>query len=237
MKFSICIPTYEMGGYGHVFLDQLFHELRYQTVQDFEVVVTDQSMDSKILEVCGTHCGLLDIKYFRYYYQKGKAAANINTAMRYAQGEIIKILYQDDFFVDAKALEKIQAEFDNGAKWVVNGFTHSEDKKNFFNTRIPFYTDNVLLGENTIGNPSNLSILNCENKEKVFMDEEILYVVDCEYYYRLKQKLGMPTVIKDILVCARHHPASAVDKPEFYNLKNPEVQYCLKKHGLITNQA
>jgi len=231
MKFSICIPTYEMGGYGHVFLDQLLTELKFQSVQDFEVVVTDQSPDTKVLETCDKHSSLLDIKYFRYYYQKGKAAANINTAMSYAKGEIIKILYQDDFFVDAKALEKIQNAFDNGVTWVANGFTHSENKKDFFNTRVPFYTDQVLIGENTIGNPSNISILNCENKEKVFMDESILYVVDCEYYYRVKQKLGMPTIINDILVCARHHPASAVDNPSFYSLKNPEVEYCLKKHG------
>lgn len=233
MKFSICIPTYEMGGYGYVFLDQLLTELKFQSVQDFEVVITDQSPDTKVLEVCDKHSSLLDLKYFKYYYQKGKAAANINTAMKYAQGEIIKILYQDDFFVDVKALEKIQNEFDNGAKWVVNGFTHSQDKKTFFNTRIPFYTDNVLLGENSVGNPSNVSILNCENKDKVFMDESILYVVDCEYYYRVKQKLDMPIIINDILVCARHHPVSAVDNPEFYSLKDPEVKYCLQKHGYI----
>lgn len=227
-KFSICIPTYEMGGYGYIFLNELLTELKYQTIQDFEVIITDQSPDNKVMEVCDYHSDKLYIKYIKNYYNKGKAASNINEAMKYASGEIIKILYQDDFFVVVDALEKIKKEFENGAKWVINGFTHSHDKKTFFNTRVPFYHDNVLLGENTIGNPSNFSIL---SSERLYMDEEILYVVDCEFYYRTKQKLGLPNVISDILVCARHHPSSAVDNPSFYSRKDPEVEYCLKKHG------
>jgi glycosyltransferase involved in cell wall biosynthesis len=228
-KFSICIATYEMGGYGFTFLDQLLTELKMQTLQDFEIVISDQSNDTKVLEVCQKHSELLDIKYFKYFYNRGKAACNINRAMEYASGEVIKILYQDDFFVTADALQKIYDEFQKGAKWVVNGFTHSKDKKEFFNTRIPFYGDHVLIGENTIGNPSNFSIL---ASERLYMDESILYVVDCEFYYRTKQKLGLPVVVQDILVCARHHPVSAVDDPSFYSLKDSEVAYCLKKHNL-----
>lgn len=218
-----------MGGYGHDFLNELLTELKFQSIQNFEVIISDQSPDTKVMEVCDSHSDKLDIKYFRNYYNKGKAAANINAAMSYASGEIIKILYQDDFFVVADALEKIQNQFDKGAKWTINGFTHSHNKKHFFNTRIPFYTDNVLIGENTIGNPSNFSIL---SSERLYMDEDILYVVDCEFYYRTKQKLGMPNVISDILVCARHHPVSAVDNPRFYSKKDPEVEYCLKKHNI-----
>lgn len=228
-KFSICTATYEMGGYGHIFLNELLTELKQQTVQDFEVVISDQSSDTNVMQVCDYHSDKLDIKYFRNYYDKGKAAANINMAMKYSSGEIIKILYQDDFFVVADALEKIQKEFENGAKWVVNGWTHTRDKKSFFNTIVPFYRDNVLLGANTLGNPSNFSIL---ASERLYMDEEILYVVDCEFYYRTKQKLGLPKIIEQTLVCARHHPVSAVDQPSFYSRLEPEVEYCLKKHQL-----
>ena len=58
----------------------------------------------------------------------------------------------------------------------------------------------------------------------------MLYIVDCEFYYRLKEKLGLPTIIPEILTCIRRHPVSAVERPEFYLLKEPEVIYCLKKH-------
>lgn len=228
-KISICIPTYEMGGYGYIFLDELLTELKMQSFQDFDIIISDQSIDNNILDVCQKHAEKLDITYIKYYYNKGKAACNINNAMKYATGKIIKILYQDDFFVDIDALQKIYLEFENGAKWVIHGFTHSSDKRTYFNTKIPYYSDQVLIGENSVGNPSNFSIL---SEEKFYMDESLMYVVDCEFYYRVKQKLGLPIVISDILVCARHHPVSAVDNPSFYNLKDPEVKYCLSKHNI-----
>lgn len=231
-KFSICVPTYEMGGYGYIFLNELFTELKYQTVQDFEIIVSDQSSDVNTLKVCDQHSNELDIKYFRNYYDKGKTAPNVNMAMKYASGEIIKILFQDDFFITYNALEKIQKEFENGAKWTINGWTHTKDGKNFFDAKIPFYSDDVLLGVNSIGNPSNFAIL---ASEKLYMDEEMLFVVDCEFYYQTKQKLGMPSVINEILVCSRYHPVSCVSQPSHYSRLNLEVEYCLKKHQLTRN--
>lgn len=227
--FSICIPTYEMGGYGHVFFQELLAELQQQTFQDFELVISDQSNDDSILRVCEKYSGVLDISYFKNFYNRGKAACNINKAMQYASGKVIKILYQDDFFVVPNALEKIYEEFEKGCSWLVNGFTHTTDKKTFYNTKIPYYHDMVLLGENSLGNPSNISII---NKDKIYMDESILYVVDCEYYFRLKQKIGLPKIVEDILVCSRIHPVSAVNNPKFFNLKDTEVEYCLKKNNV-----
>lgn len=225
--FSICIPTYEMGGYGYKFLKELLVDLQKQTVQDFEIVISDQSPDYKTLEICSLFSSNLKIKYIKNFYNRGKAACNINLAMEHASGKIIKILYEDDFLLRKDTLEQIKNEFDKGAKWVVNGFTHTEDKVNFYNTRIPFYRDKILLGENSLGNPSNISLL---NSEKIYMDESILYVVDCEFYYRLKEKLGPPIILPEILTCARRHPVTAVENPSFYSLKEPEVAYCLSKH-------
>jgi glycosyltransferase involved in cell wall biosynthesis len=222
-----------MGGYGHKCLDELLTELKYQTLQDFEVVISDQSTDTKTLEVVQKHSDKLKIRYITDFYNRGKAACNINQAMKYAEGDIIKILYEDDFFVTQHALQIIDDAFVAGAKWTINGFTHTQDKKEFFNTKPSYYQDSVLLGRNSIGNPSNISVL---NSEKIYMDENILYVVDCEYYYRLKQNLGLPVQLQNVLVCARHHPASVAHLPEFTNLLGPEVQYCLTKHNVDSTQ-
>ena len=221
-----------MGGYGFTYLGQLLEELGQQSFQDVDIVISDQSNDNNVLSVCEKYSKILDIKYFKNEHGRGKAACNINKAMEHATGHIIKILYQDDYFVCKSALQIINDTFDQGASWVINAFTHSDnEKKSFFNTRLSQYSDNVLLGENTVGIPSNYSIL---NSEKIYMDENIMYVVDCEFYYRTKQKLGLPWVIREVLVCARHHPVSAVDKPEFYNLKDSEIQYCINKHNINT---
>lgn len=228
--FSICIPTYEMGGYGHAFLHELLTELKLQSFQDFDVVVSDQSNDDSVLRVCEQHSSLLDISYYKNFYNRGKAACNINKAMQIATGKVIKILYQDDFFVVPDALEKIYNEFENGCNWLVNGFVHTTDKKTFYNKRIPYYNDMIILGENSLGNPSNISVVN--TTDKVYMDESILYVVDCEYYFRLKQIYGSPKIIEETLVCSRIHPVSAVNDPELIKLKDQEVVYCLNKYNI-----
>lgn len=218
-----------MGGYGHLFLHELLIELKQQTFQDFEIVISDQSNDDSILRVCEQHSSALDISYFKNFYNRGKAASNINKAMQYASGKVIKILYQDDFFVVPNALEKIHNEFEKGCSWLVNGFTHTTDKQSFYNTKVPYYNDMIIIGENSLGNPSNISVI---NEDILYMDESILYVVDCEYYFRLKQKLGLPKIIEDILVCSRIHPVSAVNNPEFIKLKDTEVEYSLKKNNV-----
>lgn len=231
-RFSICTPAYDMDGYGHIYMDELLQELKQQTFQDFEVVISDQSTDTKTLDVVLKHSNDLRIRYFTDIYNRGKAACNINQCMKYAEGDIIKILYQDDFFVTTDALAYINEGFNQGAKWIINGYTHSnEDKTKFYEPIIPVYDDRVIIGQNSVGNPSNVSVINDKN-DQIFMDESILYVVDCEYYFRLKQRYGEPGVIGHTLVSARYHPASVVDRPEMKALLQPEVEYCLKKHNL-----
>ena len=47
-EISICIPTYEFKGDGVKYLSELFDTLRVQTFQDFNIVVSDHSVDDEI---------------------------------------------------------------------------------------------------------------------------------------------------------------------------------------------
>lgn len=228
-RFSICIPTYEMHGYGHIVVNELMHELKMQSFQDFDIVISDQSNDSKILDVVHEHSKDLDIKFMTDLANRGKATANINKAMRYAEGEIIKIMFQDDFFVNFDALKIISAEFDKGAKWTTNSFTHTTDKKNFFNTKPSYYQDSVITGRNSIGNPSNISV---HRDCRVYMDTELYYIFDCDYYWQLKHQNGMPNVINDVLVCSRLHPTSMSQDKDVVGLLAKETEYCCKKYNI-----
>ena len=46
-EISICIPTYEYGGDGVKYLSELFDTLRVQTLQDFNIVVSETEVISK----------------------------------------------------------------------------------------------------------------------------------------------------------------------------------------------
>ena len=45
-KISVCIPTYEMRGFGAAFLKQCLDILKKQTFKDFDVVISDYSNNS-----------------------------------------------------------------------------------------------------------------------------------------------------------------------------------------------
>jgi hypothetical protein len=218
-----------MSGYGYIVLNELMHELKMQSFQDFDIVISDQSNDSKILDVVHEHSKDLDIKFMTDLANRGKTTANINKAMRYAEGEIIKIMFQDDFFVNFDALKIINNEFDKGAKWTINAFTHTFDKRQFFNTKCPYYQDSIITGRNSVGNPSNISV---HRDARVYTDPELYYMFDCEYYWQLKQKNGMPVVISDVLVCSRLHPTSQSQNKDVVSLLEKEIQYCCKKYNL-----
>ena len=49
---SVCIPTYEMGGYGNIFLKHSLDILAKQTFKDFDVVISGHSKADLIKNVC-----------------------------------------------------------------------------------------------------------------------------------------------------------------------------------------
>ena len=51
-EFSIAIPAHDRGENGPKWMSELLDSLERQTFQDFEVVVSDQSKNDNIMNVC-----------------------------------------------------------------------------------------------------------------------------------------------------------------------------------------
>jgi dTDP-4-dehydrorhamnose reductase len=227
--FSICIPTYGYDGKGIEFLDYNFQLLSKQTFKDFEVVVSDHSIDDTIKTICNKWNTILKIKYFRNEHGRGMISPNINVAMKHSIGKWIKILFQDDFLYDENSLQK-QYEIikDNPQiKWLVTTFYHSNDGINFYRLYQPKFNDVIWNGTNTLGNPSNLTLI---NKDIIFFDEELNWLLDCEYYYRLYLKYGKPTIISDITVVNRTHGGGLTDTT-LQEVKDKELKMLIEKYG------
>ena len=121
--------------------------------------------------------------------------------MKYCNGKYIKILHCDDFFVDNDALEKIVTALDEtGKQWLACGFNHTYDGINFFNPRIPSCPDHLLIGNNLLGAPTNITI---RNDCKVDYDENLTMGMDIDWYHQLRMRYGLPFIIDDILVTSR----------------------------------
>ncbi len=233
-KISIAIPTYVNDFLGVKHLKDLFDSIKMQTFTDYEVVVSDNSPNDLVRELCYEN----SVRYEKNLDYVGMSA-NSNYAMDLCEGEYIKILHCDDFLYQEDALKIIVDSFDNSDKnWLVNGFTHTYDSINFFNPRIPKYPDHLLVGNNLLGSPSNVSI---RNKDIEYFDTNVSTSMDHEWYHRLRMKYGMPIIIEDILTVSRQHNNNATSKLNFdivveadgtaWQFIQSELEYIQNKHS------
>jgi len=226
---SIAIPTYESDGRGAEFIEFQFKKFLQQTYKDFEVVISDHSQDDEIEKACLDFKDRLEIKYLRNEKARGKSASNVNNAMRHCKGEIIKIIFQDDFLRDEFSLEKIYKSFGAETKWLITSCEHSADGEIFYRRFTPRYHDKIHLGENTVSSPSVLSIRNDE--DKIFFDDNLIWLMDVEYYKRLYNKWGPPTVLDEVGVVNRMWGSQLSAKmPQ--RTKDDELLYVMGVHGV-----
>lgn len=216
---SICIPTSDMESKEY-FFTRCLESLWNQSYQDFEIVVTDNSNDDVIKNIC---------EYYKsgivYYKNPVKGMAqNTNEAMRRANGELIKLLYMDDYLAHTDALRKIITHF--SGHWLVSGCLH-DDGLEIFNPHVPHYSEDIYLGNNTIGGPSVLTV---KNYHPMMFDETMTWLLDCDYYKRMYDKWGEPTILKDKNVIIGLHPSQATHTMG-QQRKLQEYEYMTKKYA------
>jgi len=226
---SICIPTYEMRGKGDEFLKQSFDILTQQTFKDFDVVVSDHSKNDIIKNLCAAYKNKLDIKYFRNSEHIGNSSANINNAIKKAAGKLIKILFQDDFLYDDNSLEDVANNFDlEKDRWLITACEHSNDGINFYRPFYPKYNNKIHLGNNTISSPSVITI---KNEQPLLFDENLIWLMDCDYYKQCYDKFGNPKILNKINIVNRTGAHQVSNTAATTTIKNREYQYVLKKYG------
>ena len=202
-NISIVIPAYEMHGMGAEFLSFSFDKLKDQSFLDFDIVISDHSTNDSIKNLCKKYSKSLDIKYYRNHENLGNSSANVNNAISLATGKIIKILFQDDFLYSKDSLRDIKESFDSNPdkKWLVSACEHSTNGTSFYSTVIPELDAGKLLsGVNTISSPSVVSFLNEYN---VKFDENLIWMMDCDYYVRMATEFGEPIILEGVNVVNR----------------------------------
>ena len=208
--FSITIPTYGYNGNGIEFLEHSLKILSEQTFKDFEVIISDHSIDDTIKEVYLKWKNILNIKYFLNENGRGIISPNINNAMRNCSGQWIKVLFQDDFLYDKFSLEN-QYNFliiNPDTKWMMTTFYHSNDGITFYRFYEPIWNDLIWTGNNTMGCPSGLTL---KNEDLIFFDEGLNWLMDCDYYHRMFLKYGEPKILRKITAVNRTWGARLTD--------------------------
>ena len=233
-KISICIPCYEMNGMGIKYLHCLMVSIINQTYKNYEIIITDHSMNNEIENYLRTTYSGWGIKiiYTRHGYKRGNSSANTNMAIKYATGEIIKPMFQDDMFFNNTCLEKIVREHENENVWGAVGFNHISRNNEIYAgekhlPQFPVYNEYILEGKNTFGCPSVIYFKNDNN----FFDEALIWLMDCEMFHSLNKKYGPPKIIEEHLISVRIWESSVSTRVRNdASITVREKEYVLRKH-------
>jgi len=192
---SVCIPAWEYFGHGVDLIRKIFDTLSNQTNKNFEVIISDQSKNNNIEKFINESQYNFKVKHF-YYTPDVTYVANVNNAIKNASGNIIKPLFQADFFLTNAAINDIiEAHSTAGKCWCALRYNHCDwDATCFSEEGIPYYNENLIIGNNTISSPSTISY---DASFTELFDEKLKMLMDCDFYYRLNEYFGDPIIIKN----------------------------------------
>jgi len=220
--FSICIPVYKNTDYLKRLLDSVFS----QTFLDFEIVITDDSPDDVVQAFLQLHFSDRGIRYFRNAQALG-TPENWNEGIRQAKGEWIKLMHDDDWFTNNRALEIFSNHIQQNpaCRFFFSAFqnVHSQSGKcevvrmNNMDKRMLSWNELHLFKKVYVGNPSCTVV---KKDVGLMYDKQYKFVVDFEYYIRVIRQTGSWHYIDDVLLNIGFND----DQVTGYTKYNPEVQ-------------
>jgi glycosyltransferase involved in cell wall biosynthesis len=208
-RVSIVIPCYEMHGKGAEYLACALHSIFLQTWKHVEVVVSDNAQDDSITLMVDRWRHLLPL----------------NAGIRVATGDVIRVLFQDDLLFGPHSLRQMMQEFHRGARWCVGPYMHLIDGR-LVRPLTPFASTAMAYGVNTIGPPSVLSFVNAP---QLWFNEDLVWLMDCEFYLQLLKRHGPPAYVRHFSTIVRlgeHQLTNHISE----QVKSREVHIVLDAH-------
>lgn len=212
-KVCLAVPTHNYNDKSSFFLKRLFDTVVLQNFKDYSVCISDQSTNKDVLNVCKEYSEQIDIKYVKNSSRKN-STQNINNSLFNSEGEIIKIMFMDDFFYTTDALDIIVEGMQvNNSIWSLCSTHHyKEDLNQFTSALFPTWSGEKLLdGQNTIGSPT---VMSYRKENEMLFDEKLRLLVDVELYYRMMLEHGLPLFIDNTLVVTSLSESSTIGKME-----------------------
>jgi glycosyltransferase involved in cell wall biosynthesis len=228
---SICIPAYKRPSN----IDRLLQSVSIQTFKNFEVVITDDSPDDQLQPVIQKY-GQLNIRYYKNEKALG-TPANWNHGIALARGQWIKIMHDDDWFVDENSLAIFAKATSAGKRFIVSRYYNvfdsgKKDQPPFPNNWKPKIVDQpmLLLVTNVIGPPS-VTLIHNSIKERY--DTQMKWRVDIDYYVQLllKEKAFelIDTPLVNVGISESQVTNYCINEPE---VELPEGILLLNKYGV-----
>ena len=221
-KVSICIPCYNQTQHLLKTLDSIFN----QDFQDYELIISDDSTDDRVLELIKQH-GIPKekIRYYKHSPSLG-TPKNWNFAIEKSQGSYIKIMHHDDYFTLKNSLSELVALLEKSpeadfAFCAAEVHDLSSDSKRLHYCpkwrleSLQGFPESLFLG-NIIGGPSATIF---RKQAYVPFDARYKWVVDFDCYIKILKNNPIFSYTPKVLTCNvfdRHNVTNSCDK-------NPKV--------------
>lgn len=230
-KISICIPAFRRPQN----IERLLKSIKDQTFKDYDIIITDDSMDDSLKSIIEKY------SHLPLYYYKNRTPlgtpANWNFGISKAKGEWIKIMHDDDWFVDNESLKFFAEETEKGERFIFSRYNNVFDTGETSQPSFPpiwrkriVSNPHTLLARNVIGPPS-VTLIHHTIKEK--FDTLMKWRVDIDFYIRILEKERSYTVIEKKLInvgiSASQVTNLCINVPE---VELSEGLLLLNKHGV-----
>ena len=208
MKFSVCVPVFDPSQKYSAHLFQLLNSIKAQTMKPDEVVITANHDLSYLDSLQAIVNGDFELVFKRN--ESNGSAENHNHATSLCRGEFVKIMHQDDFFVNDNALNlAYRSLHKSGKAWRVSRRDHFfESTSLVLGQAKPKLTWRNIDGINQIGPPSVVAF-----KRSAFIpfDGELKYMFDCDWYLKMWHSGGKPLISENVEVRVRIHDGQATN--------------------------
>jgi len=200
---SICIPAYEQTEYLRVVLDSVAKQ-RYD---DYEVILTDDSINNSVEDLVAGHALRPRIRYVRNATRRG-SPGNWNACVALAQGALIKIIHHDDWLADEESLGAFvrmmqanpTADFGFCATRIVraDGRLRRTNRPSLRWLAALEREPELLFIANQIGAPSATIY---RSSRGVQFDERLKWLVDVDFYIRMLRTNRRLAFCERTLIC------------------------------------
>jgi hypothetical protein len=188
-KVSLVIPLFDPNLEVELFIERLIENINNQTLRPAEVVFTSNHEYPLISALKAKYLNQLTIIHL--VCESKNAAENLNLAIYNANFDLIKIMFQDDYFRCARSLEKLTEKFARSdKKWMICGSRDVDlEGKPTRRYKIPTVSNDLINGINSVSAPS---VVFLRKGFLIPLNPNLLFLVDCDWYLKLWHSYGRP---------------------------------------------
>ncbi len=209
-KVSVCIPTYNSAP----FLAQTIDTILSQTFNDFELIIIDDASRDETVDIIRLYAEADPRIVFIRNERNLGLAGNFNRCLELAQGELIKYVLADDYFLHSEALSLfVRAMEDPKISLAASGRlvvdkdgiplrVASHYREGLCRPGIDIIRDGLFRFHNSIGEPT--AVIFRRSQAKRGFDSRYRQILDLEMWFHLLEQ-GRFFYLADPLVAFRVH--------------------------------